>query len=56
MYFKFSGCRVSERMLDIPVTQFSVLNVRHSDMICLIVRGMPQLAQMEELSSIFIKY
>lgn len=44
MYFKFSGSRASERMLDIPVTRLSISNVRHSDMMCLIVRGMPLLA------------
>jgi hypothetical protein len=43
MYFKLSGCKASEIILNIPVARLSVSNVRNSDMMCVIVKGMPQL-------------
>lgn len=44
MYFILSGCRASERMLDVPVTGLPISNVRNSDMMCIIVRDVQLLA------------
>jgi len=39
-----SGWRASERMFSTPASRLSVPKERHSDMMCLIVRRVPQLA------------